>query len=154
MGLSDECDLRSWSEAAVVFSGDGDSEPSTSPSVVLLDSDTPVRGWESKGWSQAAEGLLISSQEEQDDIEEACAYRIDSESDMEHDPVVTPSLFLPELYWAPPLLACLEDHFGRGGLADFQVQVASTCSGTLAEASVLQDWGFRAVWHTCSSIYQ
>lgn len=128
--------LQSWSEAASTFvtgKGGSDSEVfSVSPS-----------------WSDAAEAFILSSQTESEDIQEACALRVDSDSEGDE----FQQHHAPELYWVDPLMAYLRTHIpgGAGGLG--LIKVASACSGTLAEASVMKDW--VGLWgkHTSWTIY-
>lgn len=120
-------DVSGWSAAADHLGAQAapvNSPPSSPDSVEVV-----------SNWGSAAEVLLVSSQTESEEIEEACAYRC-SDSDEEglgHD-------FIPEFFWLRPLMGVLHSHLGQEGANRLRLQVASACSGTLAEASVLQDW--------------
>lgn len=126
--------FESWSEAASTFlKRKGGSEPDLERSESYIGSSSIISV--SPSWSDAAEVFLLSSQTESEEIEQACALRVDSDSECE---VVKP--LAPELYWVKPLLECLHKHLpgGPGGLGT--LEVVSACSGTLAEACVLKDW--------------
>ena len=125
--------MDAWSVASGWFANDRPKP---------LEVDEHERECKNDSWSEAAEVFVLSSQEENNGIEEACACRISSDSESESE-TISPSCqqYLPELYWVKPLLSCLRRQVPKGSLR--KLQVVSACSGTLAEGSVLQDRGWR-----------
>ena len=92
-------------------------------------------------WSQAAEQFLATSQTESEELDEAEALRRSFSGDEAEFhrtgvPVSTP--VLPELFWVKPLLNVLLKHVGLEQRSRSPLMIASCCSGTLAEASVLE----------------
>ena len=88
-------------------------------------------------WAEAAESHVISQQLQIDSIDEAEAVR----SQSPNPESISETSLQPELFWVAPLKRFIDSH-APGGLGR-QVQILSGCSGTLAEASVFEDIGFK-----------
>lgn len=125
-----EADLAGWSVAADTLAPQLASQATQG----TVEEETESSHSISPSWQEAAQVLLVSSQEENEQIENACACR-STDSDSDDD---GPQL-APELYWVQPLKAVLLKHLGPQHLRSLHLQVASACSGTLAEASALKD---------------
>lgn len=96
-------------------------------------------------WSEAAERFVQVSQAESDSIEEADAFRRSGSLESVHSSSSTDAYqapMAPELFWAEPLMKFLHKKLGCFFQDMPKVSVVSGCSGTLAEATVLQDHPF------------
>lgn len=90
-------------------------------------------------WQEAADMVALGSQEETDEIETIECFRRSQSVESIKSGSSPDSLSLaPELSWVQPLLRMLEKHVDVGALP--KIKIASCCSGTLAEASVMKDW--------------
>lgn len=95
-------------------------------------------------WAEAAQSHFLQGQAESESIEEAEAIRSQSLPRSDFSDADSEPLFLPEMYWVAPIKHVvdtythhlpLDERLNRSGR---KLRIVSACSGTLAEASVLQ----------------
>ena len=97
---------------------------------------------ESGGWEEAAAECVTLSQSTEEDIEEAECFRR-SGSVQSLSSAASEMPLAPELFWLQPLKSVLARHVGHIQaqnltMATGPLRVASACTGTCAEGSVLK----------------
>ena len=90
-------------------------------------------------WAKAAESHALQEEAESESIEEAEAIRSQSPPPSpDSEGGGSDGQFLPELYWAHPIMKVLAEHLGNAGKMNRELTLVSACSGSLAESTVLQ----------------